>query len=29
MYFPRHDSTNAGLEDPGINDVCIVALTIL
>jgi len=29
IYFPRHDSTSAGLEDKGISDVCIVALTIM
>jgi hypothetical protein len=28
IYFPRHDPTNAGLEDKGIGDVCIVALTL-
>lgn len=28
IYFPRHDPTSAGLEDPGIDDVCIVALTL-
>jgi hypothetical protein len=28
IYFPRHDATTAGLEDPGVDDVCIVALTL-
>ena len=29
IYFPRHDPTNSGLEDKGIGDVCVVALTIM
>lgn len=29
IYFPRHDPTTAGLEDDGIDDVCIVALTMI
>jgi hypothetical protein len=29
IYFPKHDPTNAGLEDKGIGDVCIVALTLM
>jgi hypothetical protein len=28
IYFPRHDATNKGLEDAGIDDVCIVAMTM-
>jgi len=28
IYFPRHDATTAGLEDKGIGNVCIMALTI-
>jgi len=28
IYFPRPDPANAGLEDPGIGDVCIVAMTM-
>jgi len=28
IYFPKHDPTTAGLEDKGINDVCVVAMTI-
>jgi hypothetical protein len=28
IYFPRPDPTNTGLEDAGIADVCIVAMTM-
>jgi len=28
ISFPRHDPTSTGLEDPGINDVRIVAITL-
>jgi hypothetical protein len=28
ISFPRHDPTSTGLEDPGINDVRIAAITL-